>query len=157
MEQLLSLLEQEAAQYIKQLAQYFEFFYKFALKVKTSSLSLHCSFGLIHSNTCPEDWRLSYISVDSRRITSNWNRPPYLIVILERFDRNVVFKCRSPLSRTSAMLIRSIVFKMLIVQYVIRIRKKSVCEEVEATSTFKWHDFQRNNQLSRKSIVLKRE
>ena len=44
---------------------------------------------------------------------------------------------------------------MLIVQYFVRIQKKSVIEEVEATSTFKRHDFQRTNQHSRKSIVLK--
>ena len=60
-----------------------------------------------------------------------------------------------PLSRTRATLIGSIVFKMSIVQYFVRIQKKIVREEVEATSTFKRHDFQRTNQLSRKSIVLK--
>ena len=44
---------------------------------------------------------------------------------------------------------------MLIVQYFVCIRKKSIREEVESTSTSKRHDFKRTNQLSRKSIVLK--
>ena len=47
------------------------------------------------------------------------------------------------------------VLKILIVKYFVRIRKKSVREELEATSTFKRNDFQRTNQLPIKSIVLK--
>ena len=77
------------------------------------------------------------------------------ISFLFHFISNKLSKGWPSLSRKRTTLVRSIVFKMLIVQYFVRIRKKSVHEEVEATSSYMRHDFHRTNQLPRKSIILK--